>query len=246
VSQTAVILQWLIAAALAVGGIVYGVLTSSAWRVPVKAERPQRDLAGAMFEGKLAALDVPCESAAALADRTHDTYRGYLESVQSLESKATALLSFVGGGVGLISLAAGTDKVPKLPLSPLVGVAVAALLAMLCAALQVVKPRRRRTVDVEVIADPEILTTKNGKAVLDALVMREYVEAVRVMIPIVRTKARWLQFAHVYFVLGIAAVTVNAVIPFSKTTMPSGQRMTVHCDFKGSQFDCAAKPLEDH
>jgi hypothetical protein len=193
------------------------------------------------FVAEIKRLPGDCAAAESLADRGKDLYSGYLESMKALDDKASTIVSFVGGGTGLIALASGSEKLLSRPaLTPLIALAAMYLFAVLASGIAVQWPRKRGSVNVERLANVDVMMRRSGKSQLDALMGREYIEASRKAVGVVRRKAIFLTITQMCFAFGVAALVLNALIPTSAppATTPDTK---LHCTAAGNSFDCSLK-----
>jgi hypothetical protein len=191
----------------------------------------------------LAADSKPAE---AFAGRAKDLHSAYQDTMKALDDKAAAILGLIGGGSGLVALAAGSDKVARPVVTPLLVLAAVYLFCVLAALIAVQIPRRRASVNVERLCNVALLKADGGKSQIDAIMGREYLEAARSAFLISRTKASYLWAAQVLFAFGVGAIVLNSLIPSGVGTKePPVTSTTAHCAIGQSVIDCTLTPVKE-
>jgi hypothetical protein len=230
----------LASSALLLGAFGVVVLVREAiWPMPPIAPRGYLDRAD--FEQQTRLLDADNEAAcAAFFARALDVYTQRNDSMKRLEDKAATILSFVGGGSGLIAIAAGSDKVVHLVPTPLLLLACAFLFGVLTSAIFVQRPVRRAVFDARRLSAIPLLRATGATARINAISGWEYLEAARNTAGNVKLKAKWLTYAQVCFALGIAAIVLNVLISSGEPSSPAPppSPTTVHCTPAGAALDC--------
>jgi hypothetical protein len=199
------------------------------------------------YVSDIKSLPEECKASESLADRGKDLFSSYLDSMKALDDKAAAILGFVGGGAGLIALASGTEKPLAHPVvTPLLVLASVYLFGVLASAIAVQLPRNRGSVNVERLCDVAVMTSPKGKSIFDALVGREYIEASRKAVVVLRQKAVFLAIAQILFSFGVAALVANALAPI-KTETPKAvdQAYRLHCYPARGHLDCNLTPPKE-
>ena len=144
-------LQWLLAeASIAAFAVVYIKTSLRNWRNLPSTDPSEGYPDDKQFRAGISTLSKDSTAAEAFADRAKSLHASYLDSMKALDDKASTILSFVGGGSGLIALAAGSDKLARPAVTPLLVLAAVYLFCVLgcCVAVLLPTPTRfdqRRT-----------------------------------------------------------------------------------------------------
>jgi hypothetical protein len=198
------------------------------------------------FRVGISTLADECKAAEAFAERAKALNLAYLDSMKALDDKASAILGFVGGGSGLIALAAGTDKLTRPAMTPLLILASIFLFSMMANCVAVLYPRRRGSVNIEQLCDVALLQSSAGKSRIDAIIGREHLEAARKAARVVRQKGFYLALAQVCFAFGIATLVTNALLPpLAARTAATTAPTVVTCTVKNGAFDCRMTPSKE-
>jgi hypothetical protein len=230
--------QWVLATLIAALSIFYFVFRWRAeWQAPFDPRPGPGYPTEAAFLTEIATLPVECNASKSFANRGKELYSSYLDSMKALDDKAASILGFVGGGTGLVALGAGTETILSKPtITPLLLLALLYLLGVLAAALAVQIPRNRGSVNVEQLCDVGRMKLPSAESQGDALMGREFIEASRAAVVVVRKKAMFLALAQLCFAFGVGTLVVNA---FAGTTArPSAAQRHVHCMLSQAALDC--------
>ncbi len=117
--QLASALNWIAGLGIILGLPLYLAIRWRSVGALVQVPRPKHYLEDEEFIDACKALPDPCAAAESLIKRARDVYRGYIDSATALENKAATLLGFVGGGVSIVSLLAGSEKIVRPEVTPL-------------------------------------------------------------------------------------------------------------------------------
>jgi hypothetical protein len=211
------------------------------WRMqPISAERGFP--APVEFAEQIATYGPSNEAAAlAFAQRAQDVYTQRRESSKRLEDKAASILSFVGGGSGLIALVAGTDKVVHVQFTLLLASGSAFLFGVFLSTILVQVPRSSAVFNARRLCDPALLGSYAGAARVAAISGWEYLEAARDGARLVRIKAKWLTYAQITFAFGVAAIVLNVLCSPAQSD-DSANATAAHCTVATGTIDCRIAP----
>ncbi len=172
-------------------------------------------------EFREAVKDLPddCAGVDVFSSNATELFKTYRESSAAIEAKIGTVLGFVAGGTGVFALLSTTDKISRPVLSPLLVTAILALIGVFVCAFEGLRPQPRRNPDVAQLADVVLMTAKNAKTRMTALIAWQNLEAAMQIEPIVAYKVRWLQRCYAGFSIGIFALVLNAVTPVRASTM---------------------------
>jgi hypothetical protein len=239
--------QWQsIAATLLVVGfiVVYAFTSARNWKhLPSTAPSstyPTND----EFNGALLTVTSKASGAEAFAERAKGLNTAFLDSMKALDDKSSAILGYVGGGSGLIALAAGSEKLLRPTLTPLLILAAVFLGSVLGCCVAVMYPRQRGSVDVEQCCNVGLLTSIAGTNRINAIIGREYIEASRLAAAVVRKKSFFLSLAQLCFAFGVASVVINAIIPGIPPHSGEAAATTITCTPKDKGFECKTIPAK--
>jgi len=140
---------------------------------------------------------------------TRDAYR-------YLDSRAAAVLGFVGGGVSLVAIAHGSDKLPLPVITPdLVG-AIVALIGVFAGCIACMMIRARTIPDAYLLTDRASLMAvgpsdkPDGAAAL-ALLAWEYLSTANQTANTIPKRIAALNFAQLLFAVGVFLLVINAI-----------------------------------
>jgi hypothetical protein len=148
---------------------------------------------------------------AAFELRAKELHLWYYEAMKKLDEKASSILRVVGGGVGLIALVAGSDKLGKPHITFLLVLGVIQLLAVVFCSLMVQIPRAVGNVNVQKLCEEAIWQSDAGEAQIAAVMGWEYLLATVAEERVQLQKASWLVSAQTFFGFGVATLVVNAL-----------------------------------
>jgi hypothetical protein len=234
--------QWVVTALIVVLSLwLFSMKWRRDWGTHFDPKPRQGYLAEAAFVEDIATLPDECKAAESLADRGKDLYSNYLDSMKALDDKASTILGFVGGGTGIIALASGSEKMLTPPVvTPLLILSSIYLFGVLGSAIAVQLPRNRGSINVERLCDVPMMKSSSGKSKLDALIGREYVEASRKAVVVVRKKAIFLSIAQMCFAFGVASLVMNALLVTPSVVKPP-QETNLRCTVSQATIDCNLK-----
>ncbi len=196
---------------------------------------------------RAAVRTLPAEStpAEAFSGRAKEMHSAYEDALKALDDKAAAILGLVGGGSGIVALAAGSEKIARPTVTPLLILAAVFLFCVLASLIAVQIPRRRATADVERLTSVRLLKADAGKSEIDAIMGREYIEASRSAYVVLRKKASHLWAAQLLFAFGVCTIVLNALIPSGLSKEQAVTSTVLHCTIVQPAIDCKLMPTTE-
>jgi hypothetical protein len=169
-----------------------------------------------------------------LYDRLAEVFGQINENLKDLDSKASALLGFLGGGIGLFSLASGANALRLPHPTWLLGLAIVALFGSILCAIRCLQWRRRRGM-------PKLVhwsgranirlqnATKARLALYASLLVADRISSIR---KINIAKAYNLELSQMLFAVGAFALLLNiTIVTLSSREEPS---TGLHCTIVAS------------
>jgi hypothetical protein len=193
--------------------IAFAIYWLSLRRRPGLTPLPPDYPSSADFRKAVEGLPDECKAAETFSKSAADLFKTFRESSAAFDSKLGSVLGFVAGGSGVLALLSTTDKVARPTLSPLLLLAVVALVAVFVCAFEGLRPQERRNPDVAQLVDAALMGATNGNSRMNALMGWQNLDAARQLVAIVAYKSRWLKRCYGAFALGIFALVLNAITP---------------------------------
>lgn len=204
---------------------------------PMPAQNSAYTITDAAFAELLGDLAQANASAATcVLNQGKELNQRYLETMRRLDDKAGAILTLVGGGAGLVAVAAGAEKVPSPHITPLFATAVVCLIGVLFSAVKVQEPRRMASIDVEQLLRSNLLLSTSGEAKMTLMTAREYLIVAHSYFVVNRQKVKWYRYAQILFVCGVVSLVANALL----TKAPQEGVGTVQCKLTDGKVFCGA------
>jgi hypothetical protein len=186
------------------------------------------------------------EPAMYLGDRVTKLYDEANDATKNIETKATTILGFVGGGASIFALSLGSTNGARISPSALLVVALAYFLGSLVACLACLVGRKRRGLpelrrefaSAAVLNDPR--TTKSRVA---AYLFLAWLNRFNEFIGINLKKSYAIEVAQQLFAFGVLAIVMNyLILGFAKPPPP--KPTAIHCKVAGktvavsNKLDC--------
>lgn len=193
-----------LAALLIIGWTLYGVFA----RVHAPPTPFASKASLSAYAAECAKLPEMCEAAGVFSDSAKELLATFRASQAALDTKATGILGFVGGGTSAVALA-GTTVSKTLAITPLLVVTAAMLVGVLALAVCALYPRSSGEPDVHAVSDMSIISAANGKPYMQAWMGAQYLEAARQQVAIVAKKSYFVSGAFALFALAVATLVFN-------------------------------------
>lgn len=194
--------------------------------------------------------DKTAEPAIFLTDRITKVYDEANDATKNLETKATTILGFVGGGASLFALATSSGSAPAVSVTPLVVAGLVLFLGALVACLSCLVGRKRRGLpelrrefaSAVVLNDPRTTKSRVAAYLFLALLNRFY-DYIRIN----AKKSYSIEVAQQLFAFGVIAIVLNYFVA-AAAPRPPAKPVTIHCTASGktvtlsNKLDCTADP----
>ena len=152
-------------------------------------------------------------ASATFAKWAQDAYRERVDRIKRQEDKAASMLGLVGGGLSLVAIITGPDKVLRLQITPLLYVGVGLFVGVLICTLLALRPKNSNVFTARRIADTQLLTAQDGEARINAIAGWTYVKIFNDAAAEMRYRGGWFGNAQICFAFAAIAIVLNTLLP---------------------------------